>query len=312
LPSHGYDAPLTALLRRVLRAIARRARVLPEGGSALVSADGAIALAVKAYYTNSGPDQATGLCQRLRGKSGLLRQNLMGWRVNSCARAVIAPDPALAPWEVGVPGAIAHVLKLREGDTVVLNRQPSLHRGSMMGHIVRMRPADYCLSISPTVTVPYNADFDGDEMNLHTTSAESRADARFLMGVEHNVLSAANGTPCVRLVQDGCLARYLTSGLTAHDQKSELVELCEQDGQAGAAQRLHVQQLAAFEYMSGRGFSVGVDDFLPTVPYEGADRHTLGRIAAGIAARVPATNRVGQMVAAGSKGSLMNLVQLFA
>jgi len=182
----------------------------------------------------------------------------------------------------------------------------------MMGHVVRLRPGDHCLSISPTVTVPYNADFDGDEMNLHITSVQSRADARCLMGVEHNILSASSGAPCVRLVQDACLARYLTSGQAAAQQMSQIVALCEQHSQAGAAQRLHTMQLDAYDYMSNRGFSVGVDDFITAVPYEGADRRTLGAVAACIANTVPATNRIHQMVTAGSKGSLMNLVQLFA
>ena len=312
LPSHGFDAPLTSLLRRVLRVLKRRARVLSEGGSALRSADEALGLAVKAYYSNTGADQALGLCQRLRGKGGLLRQNLMGWRVNSCARAVIAPDPTLAPWEVGVPGPIARGLALKEGDSVILNRQPSLHRGSMMAHIVRLRPDDHCLSISPTVTVPYNADFDGDEMNLHITSAQSRADARCLLGVEHNILSASSGTACVRLVQDACLARYLTSGETAREQQSHVVDMCERFTQAGAAQRIHRMQLEAYDYIAQQGFSVGVDDFLPRVAYEGADRSTLGTIATYVADKVPESNRIRQMVTAGSKGSLMNLVQLFA
>ena len=311
LPSQGFDAPLTSLLRRVLRALARRARVLAAGGN-VSSANDAIALSVKAYYTSSGADNAAGLCQRLRGKSGILRQTLMGWRVNSCARAVITPDPLLAPWEVGVPGPIARVLALKDGDSVVLNRQPSLHRGSMMGHVVRLRPHDFCLSISPTVTPPYNADFDGDEMNLHITSAQSSADARFLMGVEHNILSASSGSPVVRLVQDACLARYLQHGQNAAGQRRELLRLCEERTQAGAALHLRDMQAQAHDYMSTRGFSVGVDDFITKVAYVGADRNTLGTVASSITSMVPETNRIHQMVAAGSKGGVMNLVQLFA
>jgi DNA-directed RNA polymerase beta' subunit len=50
--------------------------------------------------------------------------------------------------------------QLRDGDTVVFNRQPTLHRGSMMAHIVRVLPGrTFRLNLS--VTTPYNADFDG-------------------------------------------------------------------------------------------------------------------------------------------------------
>lgn len=310
LPNRGFDAPLTALLRRVLRAIDRWDRGAAAGKPGLASADGAVALAVHNYYTSADVQQ--GLSQRLRGKGGVLRQTLMGWRVNSCARAVIAPDPLLAPWEVGVPGPIVDTLGLRDGDRVVLNRQPSLHRGSMMGHVVRVRPHDFCLSISPTVTIPYNADFDGDEMNLHTTDSQSAADAQVLLGVEQTLLSVSTGRPHVRLVQDACLAQYLETGMTCQQQCSTLLTLCESRTQAGAALQLRRDQQHAFSYMAARGFSVGVDDFIARVPYDGADSTTLGRVAATVMDHVPSTNRVRQMVAAGSKGSVMNLVQLFA
>ena len=149
----------------------------------------------------------------------------------------MAPDPLLAPWEVGVPGKLCATLGLRDGDSVVMNRQPSLHRGSMMGHVVRVRPYDFCLSISPTVTPPYNADFDGDEMNLHTTDAQSRADARVLIGVEHNLLSASSGRPLVRLVQDACLAVFLMTGQNAKAQTEDLLSRCESSTQEQRAGR---------------------------------------------------------------------------
>lgn len=53
-----------------------------------------------------------------------------------------------------------------DGDFVVFNRQPTLHRGSMMGHKIKILPySSFRLNLS--VTTPYNADFDGDEMNMH-------------------------------------------------------------------------------------------------------------------------------------------------
>lgn len=315
LPNMGHDAPLTGLLRRVLCAIQRRARMVSAGAANMTSGDEAVRLAVFRYYMSGArSDEAEGLVRRLRGKTGLLRQSLMGWRVNSCARAVIAPDPLLAPWEVGVPGSIARTLHLKDGDSVLLNRQPSLHRGSIMGHVVRVRELDSCLSVSPTVTPPYNADFDGDEMNLHVCSVESQADARFLVGVENTLLSVANGSAAVRLVQDACLSRYLETGRSAAEQKREIVALCEQRGQAGAARELHHLQLRAHRFMDARGFSVGVDDFAVRVPIgaAGADVYTLGTLASDIESKVPASNRILQMVRAGSKGSVMNLVQLYA
>lgn len=311
LPNADHDAPLTSLLHKIIRCVDRFKRSSKGTDKARASAADALKRAVVAYFTVCPSSGAAGLCARMRGKQGTLRQTLMGWRVNSCARAVVAPDPCLAPWEVGVPATVANDLKLKEGCSVLLNRQPSLHRGAIMGHVVRIRQNDSCFSISPTVTPPYNADFDGDEMNLHVCSVESAADARVLIGVENCILSSASGNAIVRPVQDACLSWWLRSGLSASEQKAIIVKSCETEGSAGAAKRMHAEQLAAFDHISRRGFSVGVDDFLDVIPVTSAGPYTLGEVAASATKHVRATNRIAQMVAAGSKGSTINLAQLF-
>ena len=65
---------------------------------------------------------------------------------------------------------------MQNGDYVIFNRQPSLHKMSMMGHRVHILPySTFRLNLS--VTTPYNADFDGDEMNLHLPqSRESKSE----------------------------------------------------------------------------------------------------------------------------------------
>ena len=55
---------------------------------------------------------------------------------------------------------------IRDNDVVIFNRQPTLHKMSMMGHLVKVLPWS-TFRINLSVTSPYNADFDGDEMNLH-------------------------------------------------------------------------------------------------------------------------------------------------
>ncbi len=67
---------------------------------------------------------------------------------------------------------------LIDGDYIIFNRQPSLHKESMMGHRVKVMPySTFRLNLS--VTSPYNADFDGDEMNLHVPQTEeTRAEVR--------------------------------------------------------------------------------------------------------------------------------------
>lgn len=72
---------------------------------------------------------------------------------------------------------------LNDNDFVVFNRQPSLHKMSLMGHRVKILPGQ-TFRLNLAVTTPYNADFDGDEMNMHVPqSLESSAEVKYIMGV---------------------------------------------------------------------------------------------------------------------------------
>ena len=189
------------------------------------------------------------LVQRLKGKQGRFRQNLLGKRVNFTARSVISPDPNLRIDQVGIPLDVAKILtfperatkhninhlkelirngpvwpganeilyarsgdkislsflrtrkkrnekasELRYGDVVMrhlnntdvvlFNRQPSLHRQSMMAHQVKVMTWK-TFRFNECVCAPYNADFDGDEMNVHLPQTpEAKAEAMTLMGVK--------------------------------------------------------------------------------------------------------------------------------
>ena len=111
-----------------------------------------------------------------------------------------------------VPGHIVE-RHLLDGDLVLFNRQPSLHRMNIMAHRVRVLPYK-TFRISPVVTDPYNADFDGDEMNLHVPQTEeARAEAEILMEVKHHLVTPRYGLPIVGGKQDYVLGCYLlTSG----------------------------------------------------------------------------------------------------
>ncbi|XP_031466403.1 DNA-directed RNA polymerase II subunit RPB1, partial [Phasianus colchicus] len=210
------------------------------------------------------------LKQRLKGKEGRVRGNLMGKRVDFSARTVITPDPNLAIDQVGVPRSIAANMTFAEivtpfnidryvaggavgghlegdvsplltvalpfevslwnltvwvsgclpmgltvvsgcfqverhmcdGDIVIFNRQPTLHKMSMMGHRVRILPwSTFRLNLS--VTTPYNADFDGDEMNLHLPqSLETRAEIQELAMVPRMIVTPQSNRPVMGIVQD--------------------------------------------------------------------------------------------------------------
>ena len=90
---------------------------------------------------------------------------------------------------------------LQNGDYVIFNRQPSLHKMSLMGHRVKVLPySTFRLNLS--VTTPYNADFDGDEMNMHVPQTlEARAEAMAIMAVPRNIVSPQANKPVIGIVQ---------------------------------------------------------------------------------------------------------------
>lgn len=94
---------------------------------------------------------------------------------------------------------------MNDGDFVLFNRQPSLHKMSIMGHRIRIMPySTFRLNLS--VTSPYNADFDGDEMNMHVPqSFETRAEVLELMMVPKCVVSPQSNRPVIGIVQDTLL-----------------------------------------------------------------------------------------------------------
>ena len=105
---------------------------------------------------------------------------------------------------------------LMDGDIAIFNRQPSLHRMSMMCHYIRVLPGK-TLRFNPAVCHPYNADFDGDEMNLHIPQTEeARAEAEILMLVQTQLISPRDGLSVIGCAQDAISGNYL---LTKKDFK---------------------------------------------------------------------------------------------
>ena len=212
------------------------------------------------------------LIERLKGKEGRIRGNLMGKRVDFSARSVITPDPNISIDELGVPIKIAmnltmpevvnkwnlvkmarlvrsgpdhypgakYVRKtangqertirlkgadrdviadalglgdvverhLEDGDYVLFNRQPSLHRSSMMAHRVRVMPYN-TFRLNVMVTPSFNADFDGDEMNMHVAqSLQSHEELLQLAAVPTQIISPRECKPIISVVQDIVLGLY--------------------------------------------------------------------------------------------------------
>ncbi|KAK5000227.1 hypothetical protein LTR66_000891 [Elasticomyces elasticus] len=92
---------------------------------------------------------------------------------------------------------------LNNGDIVIMNRQPTLHKPSMMAHRAKVLPGEKTLRMHYANCNTYNADFDGDEMNMHFPQNEvARAEAYQIADTDHQYLSATAGNPLRGLIQD--------------------------------------------------------------------------------------------------------------
>jgi DNA-directed RNA polymerase beta' subunit len=218
---------------------------------------------------------------RISAKTGRVRQNLMGKRVDFSGRTVITSDPNIDIDQVGVPLKIAMELtfpeevtptnikyltalvkngrdkypganyvirtvmingekvaqkidlkyrkkdiKLKYGDVVerhmlnddyvLFNRQPSLHKPSMMGHKAHILNRDdvNTLRVNVSVTAPYNADFDGDEMNIFLAqSIQSRNELARICNSKFQIIHAKDSKPIIGCKQDAVSGAYMMSVL---------------------------------------------------------------------------------------------------
>jgi len=98
---------------------------------------------------------------------------------------------------------------LQNKDIVLFNRHPSLHKASLMAHYVKVLPGR-TFRLHPAAATPYNADFDGDEMNIHSPQTEeAKAEAKVILDVKRNLISPKNNTNMIGCVSDAVTGGYL-------------------------------------------------------------------------------------------------------
>jgi len=194
--------PLNLLYIRLLMIITRMKKLEAEARWEEVPA--AYTLLQKAVYevvfggASQGQNQVSGTLFSLVGKEGVVRQRILGQRVDYSGRAVIVPAPDLHIDEVYIPKSIAtdilrpHIIRnIRnegykgdisrkmiedwlptvEGTPILINRQPTLHKYSIMGFKARFWDKDV-IGLHPFVVEPFNADFDGDTMAIYAALTE--------------------------------------------------------------------------------------------------------------------------------------------
>lgn len=205
-------------------------RILQEAVDSLMdnSARGAKEMAMNATQRR----QLKSLADNLQGKQGMLRQNLLGKRVDYSARSVIVVGPRLNLNECGLPKHMALELfkpfiiskllqrefsfnikgankMIEEGDAnvwaileeviqgkyVLLNRAPTLHRLGIQAFKVKLIEGN-AIQLHPLVCPAFNADFDGDQMAVHLPlGEEAQMEAREIMAAHKNILKPGDGVP---------------------------------------------------------------------------------------------------------------------
>jgi DNA-directed RNA polymerase beta' subunit len=227
------------------------------------------------FKTGGRPTKS--ISDRIKGKTGRVRSNLMGKRVDFSGRTVITSDPYIDIDQVGIPKKMAMELTIPEevtpynikyltglvkngrdvypganfvlrinfrdgkqeiqkidlkyrkkairlnlddiverhsvdGDYVLFNRQPTLHKPSMMGHKIQVIDNDELNTFRMNVSVckPYNADFDGDEMNIHLAqSIQARNELKRIANVQYQIISAKDSSPIIGCQQDTLSGAYM-------------------------------------------------------------------------------------------------------
>ena len=186
------------------------------------------------------------LTDMLKGKTGRLRQNILGKRVDYSGRSVIVSGPKLSMIECGLPKVMALELfknfvigqimaddpttnfraasrmvdegrdnnvwdaldSVIKGKYVLLNRAPTLHRLSIQAFRPKLIEGK-AIQLPPLVCKGFNADFDGDHMAVHLPlSTEAQKEARELMTPASNLLHPATGRPILHLDQDIIMGLY--------------------------------------------------------------------------------------------------------
>lgn len=99
---------------------------------------------------------------------------------------------------------------LQDGDWIIINRQPTLHVGSILGARVKRQKIRRSIGIPLNDTTPQNCDFDGDEINMHVPQTlEARAEYMELISVRGNITSGQSSRPIMGIVQDCLVGSYL-------------------------------------------------------------------------------------------------------
>jgi len=236
------------------------------------------------------------LCRHVDGKKGIILSNILGKRVDFSARAVITPNPLLdvdqcrISWDIALQLYKFPLLKrlsdkqnresygqavqgdqtarkqiqkdleqLMAQSPILLNRQPSLHRLSVLAFWPQLTEHQV-IEIPPQVTAGYNADFDGDQMAIYLPlSQKAIVEAKKMFPSQH-LWHPANGHYALSLTQDLALGHYQNT----RENKTVWQESLESESKVNCLNRQKIESQQAFQSVTENSFSLGPENLLNT------------------------------------------------
>ncbi len=158
---------------------------------------------------------------------------------------------------------------LRDGDIVLFNRHPTLHKQGLMAHYVRVLPGR-TFRLHPAAALPYNADFDGDEMNIHSPqNEEALSEAKVLLDINNNLFSSKNNDNLIGTVADSVTGNYLLGKETF--DKGEANQLLYMSGIDDGVKKKTLSGQELFAEILPKGSSVSAPSVLSSAKTFGAE-----------------------------------------
>ncbi len=149
---------------------------------------------------------------------------------------------------------------IRDGDIVLFNRHPTLHKQGLMAHYVKVLPGR-TFRLHPSAAAPYNADFDGDEMNIHSPqNEEALAEAKILLEINNNIISSKNNINLVGTIADAVTGLYLLG--KEKIEKSEADQLLFSAGIVNSSKKKEIPGTEIFMQILPKGSSINVPSLL--------------------------------------------------
>ena len=195
-----------------------------------VPVEAARELTVPIHVTERNLEKAKEMCKRGPIPAGPDYKPGVNYVIRSDGRRIKVTDKNAETVAETIEAGYVVERHLMDHDIVLFNRQPSLHRMSIMAHEVRVMPYK-TFRFNLCVCPPYNADFDGDEMNLHVLqSEEARAEAKVLMRVQEHILSPRMGAPVIGGIHDHITGSFLLTHMDSRFTREETLKIIEKVG----------------------------------------------------------------------------------